>query len=186
MATLIYKLKYCIKSNSGPFGGISRHTDTFIIASSNAASSIVSQSTLMQIPEHPSPFANLRPSALSSSRAVPVPEPHSQASTLAKPKRVGETPVHTSRSCKLRSNFEGCPRTSLDDPATTTTPTHQPPDVHNTGTMTKINSHLHSSRRKSRKEHFNAPSSVRRVIMSAPLSKGMSRVFKISSLMNKH
>ena len=39
--------------------------------------------------------------------------------------------------------------------------------------MTKINSHLHSSRRKSRKEHFNAPSSVRRVIMSAPLSKGM-------------
>ena len=51
--------------------------------------------------------------------------------------------------------------------------------------MTKINSHLHSSRRKSRKEHFNAPSSVRRVIMSAPLSKGMSRVFKISSLTNK-
>ena len=42
--------------------------------------------------------------------------------------------------------------------------------------MTKINSHLHSSRRKSRKEHFNAPSSVRRVIMSAPLSKGMSSV----------
>lgn len=30
---------------------------------------------------------------------------------------------------------------------------------------------LHSSRRKSRKAHFNAPSSVRRVIMSAPLSK---------------
>jgi hypothetical protein len=51
---------------------------------------------------------------------------------------------------------------------------HPPPDVHNTGTMTKINSHLHSSRRKSRKEHFNAPSSVRRVIMSAPLSKGKS------------
>lgn len=39
--------------------------------------------------------------------------------------------------------------------------------------MTKINSHLHSSRSKSRKEHFQAPSSVRRVIMSAPLSKGM-------------
>jgi len=37
--------------------------------------------------------------------------------------------------------------------------------------MTKINSHLHSSRRKSRKAHFQAPSSVRRVIMSAPLSK---------------
>ncbi|RMY25075.1 hypothetical protein D0866_11218 [Hortaea werneckii] len=40
--------------------------------------------------------------------------------------------------------------------------------------MTKINTQLHSSRRKSRKEHFQAPSSVRRVIMSAPLSKGIS------------
>lgn len=30
---------------------------------------------------------------------------------------------------------------------------------------------LHSSRRKSRKAHFSAPSSVRRTIMSAPLSK---------------
>ncbi|KAF2145420.1 uncharacterized protein K452DRAFT_355882 [Aplosporella prunicola CBS 121167] len=37
--------------------------------------------------------------------------------------------------------------------------------------MTKINTSLHSSRRKSRKSHFGAPSSVRRVIMSAPLSK---------------
>ncbi|GAB7350715.1 hypothetical protein MBLNU459_g1271t2 [Dothideomycetes sp. NU459] len=37
--------------------------------------------------------------------------------------------------------------------------------------MTKINSSLHSSRRKSRKAHFSAPSSVRRTIMSAPLSK---------------
>jgi hypothetical protein len=41
------------------------------------------------------------------------------------------------------------------------------------GNMTKINSNLHSSRRKSRKAHFGAPSSVRRVIMSAPLSKGI-------------
>lgn len=39
--------------------------------------------------------------------------------------------------------------------------------------MTKINTALNSSRRKSRKAHFQAPSSVRRVIMSAPLSKGM-------------
>lgn len=39
--------------------------------------------------------------------------------------------------------------------------------------MTKINTNLSSSRRKSRKAHFSAPSSVRRVIMSAPLSKGM-------------
>ncbi|KAK6418204.1 60S ribosomal protein L26A [Oleoguttula sp. CCFEE 5521] len=37
--------------------------------------------------------------------------------------------------------------------------------------MTKINTNLSSSRRKSRKAHFQAPSSVRRVIMSAPLSK---------------
>ena len=50
---------------------------------------------------------------------------------------------------------------------------YPPLTVHNTAAMTKINSHLHSSRRKSRKEHFNAPSSVRRVIMSDPLSKGM-------------
>ena len=42
-----------------------------------------------------------------------------------------------------------------------------------TANMTKINSSLHSSRRKSRKNHFQAPTSVRRVIMSAPLSKGM-------------
>jgi large subunit ribosomal protein L26e len=48
--------------------------------------------------------------------------------------------------------------------------------------MTKINSHLHSSRRKSRKEHFNAPSSVRRVIMSAPLSKGMFKELKRNHL----
>ncbi|KAF2120619.1 translation protein SH3-like domain-containing protein [Lophiotrema nucula] len=37
--------------------------------------------------------------------------------------------------------------------------------------MTKINAALASSRRKSRKSHFDAPSSVRRVNMSAPLSK---------------
>ena len=74
---------------------------------------------------------------------------------------------------RLRSNFSRRPGDNDDtDPST--------PDVHNTGTMTKINSHLHSSRRKSRKEHFNAPSSVRRVIMSAPLSKGMFRVSKNS------
>jgi hypothetical protein len=40
--------------------------------------------------------------------------------------------------------------------------------------MTKINTSLSSSRIKSRKAHFSAPSSVRRVIMSAPLSKGVS------------
>jgi len=48
--------------------------------------------------------------------------------------------------------------------------------------MTKINSHLHSSRRKSRKEHFNAPSSVRRVIMSAPLSKELREKYNVRSI----
>ncbi|KAF2267037.1 ribosomal protein L24 [Lojkania enalia] len=37
--------------------------------------------------------------------------------------------------------------------------------------MTKVNAMISSSRRKSRKAHFGAPSSVRRVNMSAPLSK---------------
>ncbi|OQO09363.1 hypothetical protein B0A48_04761 [Cryoendolithus antarcticus] len=44
----------------------------------------------------------------------------------------------------------------------------------NTAEMTKINTNFSSSRRKSRKAHFQAPSSVRRVIMSAPLSKEKS------------
>ncbi|KAI9886314.1 MAG: 60S ribosomal protein L26A [Watsoniomyces obsoletus] len=37
--------------------------------------------------------------------------------------------------------------------------------------MAKANKAIHSSRRKSRKAHFAAPSGERRVIMSAPLSK---------------
>ncbi|KAI9834115.1 MAG: 60S ribosomal protein L26A [Phylliscum demangeonii] len=37
--------------------------------------------------------------------------------------------------------------------------------------MAKFNKAVHSSRRKSRKAHFNASSGERRVIMSAPLSK---------------
>ncbi|KAF8243350.1 ribosomal protein L24 [Wilcoxina mikolae CBS 423.85] len=37
--------------------------------------------------------------------------------------------------------------------------------------MTKLNNGIAASRRKSRKGHFQAPSSVRRTIMSAPLSK---------------
>lgn len=36
-----------------------------------------------------------------------------------------------------------------------------------------------SSRRKSRKAHFNAPSSVRRVIMSAPLSKELREKYNV-------
>ncbi|ORY06635.1 translation protein SH3-like domain-containing protein [Clohesyomyces aquaticus] len=48
--------------------------------------------------------------------------------------------------------------------------------------MTKINSALASSRRKSRKAHFDAPSSVRRVIMSAPLSKELREKHNVRSI----
>ncbi|KAH0541992.1 60S ribosomal protein L26B [Glutinoglossum americanum] len=50
--------------------------------------------------------------------------------------------------------------------------------------MTKINSGttLHSSRRKSRKAHFGAPSSVRRTIMSAPLSKELREKHNVRSI----
>ncbi|KAL2044176.1 hypothetical protein N7G274_002881 [Stereocaulon virgatum] len=48
--------------------------------------------------------------------------------------------------------------------------------------MTKINTSLHSSRRKSRKAHFSAPSSVRRVIMSAPLSKELREKHNVRSM----
>jgi large subunit ribosomal protein L26e len=48
--------------------------------------------------------------------------------------------------------------------------------------MAKVNATLHSSRRKSRKEHFSAPSSVRRVIMSAPLSKELREKYNVRSM----
>ncbi|KAF2861018.1 ribosomal protein L24 [Piedraia hortae CBS 480.64] len=48
--------------------------------------------------------------------------------------------------------------------------------------MTKINSNLHSSRRKSRKAYFQAPSSVRRVIMSAPLSKELREKYNVRAM----
>ncbi|RFU34578.1 hypothetical protein B7463_g1784, partial [Scytalidium lignicola] len=48
--------------------------------------------------------------------------------------------------------------------------------------MTKINSSLHSSRSKSRKAHFDAPSSVRRTIMSAPLSKELREKYNVRSI----
>ncbi|KAK3372885.1 translation protein SH3-like domain-containing protein [Lasiosphaeria ovina] len=41
---------------------------------------------------------------------------------------------------------------------------------------------LHSSRRKSRKAHFSAPSSVRRTIMSAPLSKELREKYNVRSM----
>ncbi|KAF2793055.1 ribosomal protein L24 [Melanomma pulvis-pyrius CBS 109.77] len=48
--------------------------------------------------------------------------------------------------------------------------------------MTKVNSSLASSRRKSRKAHFGAPSSVRRIIMSAPLSKELREKHNVRSI----
>lgn len=48
-----------------------------------------------------------------------------------------------------------------------------------TGEMTKFNPNVSSSRRKSRKAHFTAPSHVRRVILSAPLSKDLQQKYKV-------
>ncbi|KAH9907966.1 ribosomal protein L24 [Xylariomycetidae sp. FL2044] len=46
----------------------------------------------------------------------------------------------------------------------------------------KTNQGIASSRRKSRKAHFSAPSSVRRVIMSAPLSKELREKYNVRSI----
>jgi len=48
--------------------------------------------------------------------------------------------------------------------------------------MTKMNAGLASARRKSRKTHFSAPSSVRRTIMSAPLSKELREKYNVRSI----
>ncbi|KAJ4354406.1 60S ribosomal protein L26A [Didymosphaeria variabile] len=48
--------------------------------------------------------------------------------------------------------------------------------------MTKVQANVASSRRKSRKAHFSAPSSVRRVIMSAPLSKELREKHNVRSI----
>ncbi|KAF6018261.1 RpL26 [Bugula neritina] len=46
----------------------------------------------------------------------------------------------------------------------------------------KLNKLVSSSRRKQRKRHFQAPSHVRRTIMSAPLSKEMRAKHNVRSL----
>ncbi|KAK9466380.1 translation protein SH3-like domain-containing protein [Lipomyces arxii] len=46
----------------------------------------------------------------------------------------------------------------------------------------KISKDVSSSRSKSRKAHFAAPSSVKRVIMSAPLSKELREQYKVRSM----
>ncbi|KAI9713272.1 MAG: 60S ribosomal protein L26A [Bogoriella megaspora] len=48
--------------------------------------------------------------------------------------------------------------------------------------MTKVRSDVHSSRRKSRKEHFSAGSNARRVRMSAPLSKELREKHNVRSM----
>merc|ERR1711916_348464 len=58
--------------------------------------------------------------------------------------------------------------------------TRQP--ANSTAKMTKVQSMVASSRRKSRKAHFSAPSSVRRVIMSAPLSKELREKHGVRSI----
>ncbi|KAK9381996.1 60S ribosomal protein uL24 [Kockiozyma suomiensis] len=46
----------------------------------------------------------------------------------------------------------------------------------------KVSKDVSSSRSKSRKAHFAAPSSVKRVIMSAPLSKELREQYKVRSI----
>ena len=45
--------------------------------------------------------------------------------------------------------------------------------------MVKYNPNVSSSRRKSRKAYFTAPSHVRRVLLSAPLSKDLQTKHKV-------
>lgn len=46
----------------------------------------------------------------------------------------------------------------------------------------KINRFVTSSRRKNRKRHFNAPSHIRRKIMSSPLSKELRQKYNVRSM----
>lgn len=46
----------------------------------------------------------------------------------------------------------------------------------------KMNKLITSSRRKNRKRHFNAPSHIRRIIMSAPLSKELRTKYGVRSV----
>lgn len=48
--------------------------------------------------------------------------------------------------------------------------------------MAKVSANVSSSRRKSRKAHFSAPSSIRRNIMSAPLSKELREKYNVRSI----
>ncbi|KAL2089123.1 hypothetical protein ACEWY4_016022 [Coilia grayii] len=52
---------------------------------------------------------------------------------------------------------------------------------HRVGIM-KLNPFVTSSRRKNRKRHFNAPSHIRRKIMSSPLSKELRQKYNVRSM----
>uniref|UniRef100_A0AAV2MKT9 KOW domain-containing protein n=1 Tax=Knipowitschia caucasica TaxID=637954 RepID=A0AAV2MKT9_KNICA len=58
-----------------------------------------------------------------------------------------------------------------------------PPAIEETaaGNM-KLNPFVTSSRRKNRKRHFNAPSHIRRKIMSSPLSKELRQKYNVRSM----
>ncbi|KAK8608832.1 hypothetical protein V6N13_024244 [Hibiscus sabdariffa] len=54
--------------------------------------------------------------------------------------------------------------------------------LHPVAATMKYNPRVSSSRRKSRKAHFTAPSSVRRVLMSAPLSTDLRSKYNVRSM----
>merc|ERR1712014_241080 len=51
-----------------------------------------------------------------------------------------------------------------------------------TRTKMKLNKHVTSSARKQRKRHFNAPSHIRRKLMTAPLSKDLRQKYGVRSI----
>merc|ERR1711980_38773 len=51
-----------------------------------------------------------------------------------------------------------------------------------TAGIMKLNPFVTSSRRKNRKRHFNAPSHIRRKIMSSPLSKELRQKYNVRSI----
>uniref|UniRef100_A0A8C7ZNX6 Ribosomal protein L26 n=1 Tax=Oryzias sinensis TaxID=183150 RepID=A0A8C7ZNX6_9TELE len=54
--------------------------------------------------------------------------------------------------------------------------------VSTAGSIMKLNPFVTSSRRKNRKRHFNAPSHIRRKIMSSPLSKELRQKYNVRSM----
>ncbi|XP_017228238.2 large ribosomal subunit protein uL24z [Daucus carota subsp. sativus] len=55
-------------------------------------------------------------------------------------------------------------------------------EIHQSNAKMKYNPRVTSSRRKNRKAHFTAPSSVRRVLMSAPLSTDLRTKYNVRSM----